>query len=316
MRPRFAVLAAALVVFAAPARAELATGIKAVVHDSVITYDDVEELTEQTADVLRRQYARKPEEYQKKINEARSENLDKLTDRELILHEFKTAGYSLPDSVIDEVVQARIRAYFGDRRTAAKTLQARGLTFEKFREQERERFIVDAMRAKNVAQEFIISPHKIEAYYTNHMNDYKVEDEVKLRTIILNKGSDPAKARKMAEEILAKLKEGASFAEMAGVYSQGAEKAQGGSRDWQEVRELRKELADAIASLNVGGISGIVEASDSLWLLQVEDKRPARIRPLSEVRDEIEKELIVTEKKRLERQWLDKLRRKTFVRYF
>ena len=151
------------VMTAVTVHAELATGIQAVVDSSVVTYLDVEELTQQTISILSRRYARDPVQFQKKVEEARKENLDILTDRELILHEFKTAGYQLPDSVIDDIVKSRLREKFGDRRTATKTLQANGMTYEKFREQERDRYIIAAMRAKNISQEIIISPYKIES---------------------------------------------------------------------------------------------------------------------------------------------------------
>ena len=40
------------------------------------------------------------------------------------------------------------------------------------------------------------------------------------------------------------------------------------------------------------------------------------MRPLDEVRDEIERGLVVAERSRLEKQWLERLRKKSFVRYF
>src|SRR6516225_10169948 len=87
------------------ARAEMANGIRAIVHDSIVTYEDVFELSSQTEDVLRRQYAGQPELFDAKMREADKENLDKLLANELILHEFQTAGYNLPESIIDDAVQ-------------------------------------------------------------------------------------------------------------------------------------------------------------------------------------------------------------------
>ena len=48
----------------------------------------------------------------------------------------------------------------------------------------------------------------------------------------------------------------------------------------------------------------------------VEDKRPTRFKPLTEVREQIEKDLLAQERNRLEKQWVDKLKKKTFVRVF
>ncbi len=51
-------------------------------------------------------------------------------------------------------------------------------------------------------------------------------------------------------------------------------------------------------------------------LLLVEEKRPAHYKPLVEVRDQIEKDLLTQEQNRLEKEWMDRLKKKTFVRYF
>lgn len=304
------------------AGAVLATGIEAIVHDSVITFDQVQKLTSQTADVLRKQYANKPEEFQKRMGEVRQENLEKLMSRELILHEFKKAGYSLPDSVINDIVEARLKDQFGDRRNATKNLQARGLTYEKFREQERERFIVEAMRNKNISSEIIVSPQKIEDYYKAHPDDFKLEDQVKMRMIVRGKtapsgsSTNAPDTRKLFEEILTQLKGGASFAEMATLYSQGSEAKSGGERAWEMIPDLRTELREPVSRLNPGQLSDIIETPEAFYLLKIEEKKPAHVQALAEVRTQIEQELSIRERDRLEKQWIERLKKKTFVRYF
>jgi peptidyl-prolyl cis-trans isomerase SurA len=294
-------------------RAELVNGIQAIVHDSVITYEDVEILTAQTASVLTRQYGNDPDMFRQKMSDARADNLDKLLKQELILHDFKTAGYNLPESILDEEVERRIRSRYGDRMTATKTLQAEGITLEKFRQRIRDQIIVEALTQKNISSEIIISPYKVETYYGAHTNEFKVEDEVKLRMIVL---TNAPTAHKMAEEILAKLQEGVSFSEMASIYSEGSHRKEGGDFGWFEKSMLRKELGDIAFSLKPGQHSGIIEVPQGIYLMQVDETRPAHVRGLADVRDQIEKNLLLDEQKRLEKQWIDKLRKKTFVRTF
>ena len=52
------------------------------------------------------------------------------------------------------------------------------------------------------------------------------------------------------------------------------------------------------------------------YLVLVEDRRPERFKTITEVRDQIEKDLLAQERTRLEKQWVEKLRKKTFVRVF
>lgn len=309
--------ASAFAIVGATVHGQPANSILAVVHDSVITRQEVDRTLVDVERELRRQHRSQPQVYYEKLAEARSESLEQLLERKLILHEFNTAGYVLPESVIDEYVQERLQSLAGgDRVTFAKTLQAQGLTYEKWRQRLRDEFIVNQMRVKNVQSELIISPYKIETYYLAHQDDYKLADQVKLRMIVLNTpaGTDAAQSRKLAEEIVGKIKEGAAFNEMAAVYSQG--RTPGGDWGWIERKVLRPELADVAFALKPGEMSGIVETPDAFYLLLVEDKRTSHVRPLSEVRDEIERTMLTAERARLQKQWIERLRKKTFVRYF
>ena len=300
-----------------PLRAELADGVKAIVNDTVITYAQVEEFTMPAEDALRREYAVQPEVFRQKLAEALDNSLEILVERQLILHEFETKYNKLPDSVVDELVQDRLREQFGDRVTAMKSLQAQGMTYEQYRQNVRDQYIESALRHQNVSREITISPYRVETYYLAHQDDFKVEDEIKLRMIVLNKTADddtntPAQAR----EILAKIKEGATFPEMASVYSQGSQRSQGGDWGWVERSVLRQELAEVAFALKPGQVSDVIETPEACYLMLVEQTRPAHVRPLTEVRDDIDKTLRTQEQARLQKQWIESLKKKTFIRYF
>lgn len=314
---RAIVVAVAVGNLGASLQAELVDGIDAIVHDSVVTMHEVESYTLPFQQQLLRQYRAEPDVYYKKLAEAHSESLEHLVENQLILHDFATAGYSLPESVIDDAVQAEITRY-GGRNKLTKTLQAEGMTYEKFRRQIRDRYIVTALRSKNVSQEIIISPHKIETYYLAHQNDFKLADQVRLRTIDLIKPSesDAPSVRRLAQEIRTKIKEGAAFSEMAAVNSQGPQRNEGGERGWVERKDLRKELSDVAFTLKPGEMSGVIETPGAFYLVLVEEKRTAHVKPLSEVQDEIENTLLNQENARLQKQYVDRLRKKTFIRYF
>jgi peptidyl-prolyl cis-trans isomerase SurA len=303
-----------------PVRAELADGILAIVNNSVITHEQVTEFVAPAIDALRQEYANQQDvsnAFEEKVSNVFNDGLEQLIERQLILHDFDVEGYKLPDSYVDELVQDRIRERYGDRITLMKTLQAQGMTYEQFRKDVRDQYIISALRAKNVSQEIVISPYKIENYYLAHQDDFKVGDQVKLRMIVLNKSSsDDQSPHRMAEEILTQIKQGASFAQMASVYSQGSQQSQGGDWGWIERSVLREQLADTAFSLKPGQMSGIIDTPQGCYLMLVEQKRPAHVKPLSEVRDDIEATLRTQEQSRLEKQWIAGLKKKTFIRYF
>jgi peptidyl-prolyl cis-trans isomerase SurA len=315
---RFITLAAWLGSGVLSARAELVNAIRAIVDDSVITHGDIESRTEQTVDVLIREAAGQAEVFNRKLAELRGKNLQELLDRQLVLHEFKTAGYALPESVLDELVNERIKSRYGDRMTLTKTLQVQGKTYEKFRQEVREQFIIEVLRQKNISAELIISPHKIETYYAAHREEFKLEDEVKLRIIVLNKPADTnaPSVRKLAEEIRSRIKDPATFGDMAEIHSEGSQRKERGDWGWVERSVLRKELAEAAFKLKPGVCSEVIETDDSCYLMLVEDVRLAHCKPLNDVREQIEKNLQIEERARLEKQWIEKLRKKTFVKYY
>ena len=313
---RISLLVAAAACLPALCRAEMADAIKAVVNDKVITYAEVLDYARDAANALRQQYGSQPDVFEQKLKALMDDALDQLVERQLILHSFDTEGYKLPDGVIDELVQERIHQQFGDRVTLIKTLQARGMTFEQYRDQLRDQYISAALRNQNVQREVIISPAKIENYYQTHQSAFQLEDEVKLRMIVLTKSSpDDTNAIKFASEIQSKIKDGATFAEMASIYSQGSQQHQQGDWGWIERSVLRKELGDVAFSLPVGKVSDPINLPDAVYLMAVEDKKTAHAKPLADVRGDIEKTLRTQEQTELAKKWIDGLKKKTFIRY-
>ncbi len=304
---------------AAPAaQPELVNCIVAVVNETVITEKAAREFIEPAIVALERQPNLTRQAYNERAMEIYRDGLNQLVERQLTLDDFKASGYSFPEDIIEDFVQDRIRDRYGDRVKLIKTLEAQNMTYEQFRTEIREQFIVEQMNLKNVSSAVIISPFKIETYYKEHQEEFKLPDQVRLRMIELRKrdGGDPAAVRQLAREIEAKLAAGAKFAEMASVYSDGSQKRDGGDLQWVNRSVLRKEFADATAGLQPGQRTGVIDLADACFLLQVEEVKSAQVRPLNEVRDDIEKTLLNQERTRLQRKYVERLKKKAFVRYF
>lgn len=294
----------------------LVNGIAVIVGEAVITYKDIQIALNDDLEFLERRYAGQPQVLAQKAAELERAKLEEMVENQLILQEFKKAGYVVPDSYFQSRIDDEIKK-FGDRLTLTKTLQAQGITFETFRTRIREREILRLMYQQKVPREPLISPTRIENYYVQHRDTFKMEDQVKLRMIVLtNSPSGLYAPAKMAEELVGKLKEKVPFEELARVYSQGSQASEGGDWGWVEKKVLRKELADAAFQLNPGEHSGVVKTPESAYVILVEDKKVSYIKALSEVRDEIETTMKADETKRLRKEWVEQLKSKAFVRYF
>jgi peptidyl-prolyl cis-trans isomerase SurA len=303
---------------AAQAPSRLANAIAVIVNDAVITYADVEAFIAPAVEVLLRQYGNNPKVLEEKLMAVRRDGTEQLVERQLILADWEKSGFQLPDSVVEDEINDRIRSRYGDRLTLTKTLQAQGVTWEQFRKQVREDIIVGALRARHAgASSIIISPAKIEAYYAAHQDQFKMEPQVKLRMIVVNEKPDnPGGAKKLLEEVRARIVEGASFAEMASLYSEGSQRAEGGSWGWVERTVLREDLAEVAFQLKPGEVSQVLVTPAACYLMLVEEAKSQHVRPLAEVRDEIERLLVGEERARLQKKYVDKLRAQSFVRYF
>ena len=305
----------------AQSRPTLVNAIVAIVNAKVITRMGIESAIIADEELLIRQYGRQPEVLAEKREALRRDALELLVENELILHEFEvqaaTSGFKFPENVIEEYIKTTIRRRYGDRLHLIRSLQASGRTYESYRQQVRKDFIIRSMTGQNVSSGILISPFKIENYYASHQDLFQVGDQIKLRMIVLAHKPDrgPEATKTLAAEILAKLESGTPFAEMASLYSDGSQRSEGGDWGWIEKSVLRADLAEAAFALKPGERSGILEKPEGCFIMRVDETRAAHVRPLAEARDEIEKTLRSLEEQRLRKEWLDRLKIKSFIKY-
>ena len=261
-----------------------------------------------------------PDVFQQKLNDALNDSLEQLVERQLILRSFRHRGLQVARSVVDQLVQDRIRERFGDRVTFMKTLQAQGMTVEQFRKQVRDQYIDPRCATKMSQQEIVISPYKIETYYQAHQDDFRMEDQIKLRMIVLNKTSpDDTNTVKLAREIQAKIKDGATFQpKWPPSIRKARSKSQGGDWGWVERSVLRKELADVAFALKPGQVSDVIDTPRHLSTsCSSRTSKPAHAKPAGRSRaTKSKKPSAPRNRPGSQKQWIDGLKKKTFIRYF
>jgi peptidyl-prolyl cis-trans isomerase D len=138
-----------------------------------------------------------------------------------------------------------------------------------------------------------VTDAEIQQYYNQHPSDYHVDDQVKVRHILIKvdgndpKADDAAKAK--AQSILDQLHHGANFAELAKKYSDDpGSKDQGGELGFLKHGATVPEFDRAAFSLQPGQLSGLVRSKYGYHIIQVEEKQTAHTRPLSEVKTAIQ----------------------------
>lgn len=309
----------ASLVFQTAAEVRLSDAVAVVVHTNVITARDIDERVLPSVEMLYSQYANKPEELNKRAMDLRREAIDSLVEQELILQEFKDSKLVLPENYVEKEVKRRIRERYGDRLTMIRTLKSQSLTYDDYYNHVRDEVILQAMTGKYVNSVTIVSPQMIVNYYNEHQDSFKVEDQARIRTIMLLKGKEhPEATREMGQEILKQIRGGAAFDEMVSLYSE--DQAIKGRKDahleWRDRMDMQKELADKTFSMKPGEVSDLVETDTAVWIIKLEDLRPAHIRNIEEVRDAIESEIKTQMRAKLKKEWIDRLKKKYLVRYY
>ncbi|MCE0522754.1 MAG: peptidylprolyl isomerase [Methylacidiphilales bacterium] len=307
-------------------------GIVAVVNDKVITSLQVHDLAADNINILHQNY--QGDDFVEHAREVEFNVLKSLIDRELIIQDFKSKGGFIPDTYTNEQVNTTIREqYGGDRVAFIKTLYARGITMQKFKDEIQDSAIVSYMRNKNVMQTVLVSPYQIEQYYQQNLRFFQQDEQIKVSTIVLRKSLFPSQKtdangqvvtydpqEEIAKEILYKLDTGADFADMARSYSEASNKDDGGELGWVTQNgktAIRADLWGPISQLQPGQHTDVIATTDGFYyIVQIEDRKKAAMTPLEDVRAQIEQMVSNEETQVRQQQWLDSLRAKAFVKMF
>jgi peptidyl-prolyl cis-trans isomerase D len=133
----------------------------------------------------------------------------------------------------------------------------------------------------------------IQGYYNQHQADYKVEEQVQTRHILIAaaKGADAktdAAAKAKAQDALNQVKAGGNFADIAKKYSEDpGSKDKGGELPMIPTGSLDPSYAKAAMALNPGQTSDLVRSQFGYHIIQTIAKQPAHEKPLDEVKDTI-----------------------------
>ncbi len=139
-----------------------------------------------------------------------------------------------------------------------------------------------------------VNDAEIKKWYDDHPQLYRVPEERRASHIlIIFDGDDKAKAKAQAETVYKEVQKNPSrFAELAKQYSKDPGSAQkGGDLGFFSRGMMVKPFDDAVFSLKDGEISGIVESDFGYHIIKLTGIQSERVRPLSDVRAEIESEL-------------------------
>ncbi len=293
-------------------RAEMVDQMIAVVNDEVITQRDLDEAFNPYRQQLEEQYD--GPELEQHLQEAQQGILNTLIEDRLILSEAKRVGVPVSDEEVEERL-AEVRRQFETDRAFELAMASEGVSMERLRQIYRNQVITRKLVDAEIRSRVSVQPAEIAAYYQGHLSEFQKPARVHLSNILVRIEAlgDPASARRRAEEILGRLQGGESFADLARQFSQGPKAGEGGDLGFVPIGHMRPEIEAALAAVEPGGLTGIVQTEAGFHIFLVHERRPAESAVLEEVQQEIERLLKRRQFEKRMQEWLQKLRSKAYI---
>ncbi len=217
--------------------------------------------------------------------------------------------------VKQQVDQLRQQLGVTDRDAYDRFLQSIGYTDSQLRDEIRTQIRIQK-RIDEIRKKVKLSDEEARFFYELHKANYAAEDRVKARQIVLD---DKATAEKVYQQLLG----GADFAELARQYSKvgadqgGAVGAEPGSSEPGPVTRLvfPTPVADAVFSLQNGGLTQIIEAGGRYYIVKVEEFLPGGDVPYEEVADRVKEDALQVKQAGVVDNYIREVRQRAVVKF-
>ena len=248
--------------------------IRAVVNDNVITQNELAERMKTVVKQLQKQGTSLPD-----TNALEKQVLERMITEMLQTQFAKESGLRVDDAQLEKAL-GRIAQQnnFNSVSTFRVKLENEGIDFDKFREEIRGEIVSVRLREREVDSKLVISESDIEDYLSTQARQGNKGEEFELAHIMVvvpeKASADSIQTyKRRAEEALAKLKGGASFAQVAAGYSDAKDALQGGQLGWRPADRLPSLFSDPLQQMKVGEISTVLRSPTGFHIIKLMNKR-------------------------------------------
>jgi peptidyl-prolyl cis-trans isomerase C len=178
-----------------------------------------------------------------------------------------------------------------------RMLSRRNLSLERIREDLTERLMIDKVLEQEVHRKIKVGAEEIADYYATHRDEFVRPLRVRARQILVDN-------EEQGEEIVARLRNGASFVEMAQRFSLSPDGDQGGDLGFFPRGEMPSRFDEVVFDLAPGELSPLVSSEYGYHIFRVEEVRPAQNLSLEQAEEEIRARLRRQKEAAARRAWL------------
>lgn len=243
--------------------------------------------------------------------------LRSLIDNSLLVQRAQDLNISADTDVVKELDQIRQQNSLPSMEALQKAVESQGIGWEDYKEQLKDSLLKEKVIQQEVGSTIKISNEDIQKYYDEHKADFVKPEEADISEIFFStQGKTPAEViaiQQKADGVMKRINLGEDFAALARRFSDGPTASDGGELGLHKRGELAPELEKAVFSLHRGDNTGIIHTANGLEILRVNQHYDAGLQPMDKVETDIENHLYQKQIQPAMRQYLDQLRRDSYV---
>ena len=285
------------------------------VNDQIITRSDFNRAQKEVDDEARQRGAS-----MQQISELHKDLLRNLIDQQLWLSKGKELGVTGETELINRLNEFRKQYNLATLEDLEKSAQEQGISYEDFKANIRNQIITQEVMRDEVGRHLNFTPGEVQRYFDEHKQDYAQPESVKLSEILVSTGNAAADdaaavaaAKTKADDIVAKLKSGGDFTELARTSSEGQTAAQGGDLGIYKHGQLNKVFEDATFGLKTGDITDPIRTRQGFVILKVMDHNPGGVPQFKNVENQVEEAYYESKMEPAIRDYLTKMREDSYI---
>jgi peptidyl-prolyl cis-trans isomerase SurA len=283
------------------------------VNDQIITRSDYERAMKELDDEARQHGAT-----MQQISDAHKDLLRNLIDQQLWLSKGKELGITGETELINRLNEIRKQYNMSSLEDLEKAAQEQGVSYEDFKANIRNQIVTQQVMRDEVGRHISFTPGEVERYFEEHKQDYVQPESVKLSEIMVSTPADAddakvAAAKAKANDIAAKLKGGADFAQLARTESEGQTAAQGGDLGAYKRGQLAKVFEDATFDLKTGDVTEPIRTKQGFVIFKVTQHVPGGAPNYKDVEQQVEQDYYGSKMEPAVREYLTKMREDAYI---
>ncbi len=231
--------------------------------------------------------------------------LDELINRELQYQYAKAKDIKIEKEKIDAQLE-KFKKRFKSEKEYQAALDKEKSTEKQVRARIEKELLAQAAYTKNVTEPAKMSEPALKEYYEKNAAKFKQPESAKLRIISTTD-------EKKAQDILAKIKQGDDFGELAYGLSEDSYRVKSGDIGYIHKGRMLPEIDAVGFKLKVGEVSDIIKAENNWFIIKVEDKKPEHQITFEDTKAKLQKELEAERANEFKKKWIDSLRSKAKI---